>query len=111
MLYHITIDTIISPITTYGGRATTKPGVDPSAHTIVYTGKTPPEKLPGEKNMNKEPLRIKPIRADEKLDSKSRINLAKVHAIQHNWKIREIGDVDKTSLQKLVQYHKAVRYK
>ena len=108
-LYCSVVDIIISPITTYSGRATTKPGVDQSAHTIVYTDKKPPEKLEGEKRMNKDPLRITPRSPDEKLDPLSRINLGKVQPIQHNWKVREIGKVEEKCLPKLVKYYKAVR--
>lgn len=102
-------DLCLSPITTYSSRATTKPGVDQSAHAIVYTGRTPPEKLEGEKDMTKDPIRVVPVSPDEKLDPLSRINLGKAQVIQHNWKIREIGDVHEKSLPKLLHYRKAVR--
>ena len=102
-------DLSVSPITTYGGRATTKHGVDQSAHTIVYTGKTPPDKCEGEERMTKDPIRMVPVSPDEKLDPLSRINLGIVQPIQHNWKIKEIGNVHEKSLQKLLQYRKLVR--
>ncbi|MCJ1427347.1 hypothetical protein MMC29_005250 [Sticta canariensis] len=97
------------PITTYGGRATTKPGVDQTSHTIVYSGKTPPEKLSEETKMNKEPLRINLCSPDDKLDSRSRINLGREHPIDHNVKVKNIGKIDERSLPKLVQYRRAVR--
>lgn len=59
--------------------------------------------------MTKEPIRIVPVSLDEKLDPLSRIDLGKVQAIQHNWEIREIGDVHEKSLPKLLRYRKAVR--
>ncbi len=98
-----------SPITTYGGRATMKPGVDQTAHTIVYTDKTAPAKLEGEERMTKEPIRIVLASPDEKLDPLSRIDLSKYQVIQHNWRIRKIGDVHPKSLPKLLNYWKAVR--
>lgn len=58
--------------------------------------------------MTKDPIRIVPFRLDERLDPLSRINLGKVQAIQHNWKIREIGEVHEKSLPKLLHYRKAV---
>ncbi|MCJ1465142.1 hypothetical protein MMC07_003758 [Pseudocyphellaria aurata] len=97
------------PITTYGNRATTKPGVDQSSHTIVYSGRTAPEKLSGETNMNKDPLRISLCTPDDKLDPRSRINLGREYSIDHNVKVKYIGDVDERSLPKLIQYRKAVR--
>ena len=57
--------------------------------------------------MKKDPLRVIPKNADEKFDPRSRVNLRKVQAIQHNWKIREIGDLYEKDLPKLIQYRKA----
>lgn len=59
--------------------------------------------------MNKEPLRINLCSPDDKLDLRSRINLGREHPIDHNHKVKNIGDVDERSLPKLVQYRKAVR--
>ena len=100
---------IASPITTYGGRGVAKPGVDQSAHTIVYTGDTPPPKLAGETKMNKEPICIQPVSPAEKLDPRSRINLGKVHPINHNVKVKDVGFVDPRSLPKLLGYRKVIR--
>lgn len=59
--------------------------------------------------MNKDPLRINLCSPDDKLDPRSRINLGREHPIDHNVKVKNIGDVDERSLPKLVQYRKAVR--
>lgn len=59
--------------------------------------------------MNKEPLRINLCSPDDKLDPRSRINLGRVHPIDHNVKVKNIGDIDERFLPKLVQYRKAVR--
>lgn len=104
-------DTFHSPITTHGGRATTKPGVDQTVHTIVYSTDDPPEKMPGEEKMLKDPLRIVLCSPDDKLDPKSRINLGRVHPIDHNVKVKQIGDVHPRSLPKLLGYRKAIRDK
>ena len=96
------------PITTYSGQATTKPGVDPTTHAMVYTGVTPPQKLRGEELMYHDPLRIVPVSCEEKLSPMSRVNLGKVYPIQHNWKIRIIGDIHEISLPKLIQYREAM---
>lgn len=102
-------DTSHSPITTHGGRATTKPGVDQSVHTIVYSTEDPPEKLPGESKMLKDPLRIVLSSPDDKLDPRSRINLGRMHSIDHNVKVKKIGDVHPRSLPKLLAYRRAIR--
>ena len=76
----------------------------------MYTGKQPPEKLKGEKEMIKDPIRVVPVTPDEKLDPLSRINLGTVQVVQHNWKIKEIGNVHEESLPKLFHYRRVVEY-
>ena len=71
---------------------------------MVYTGAHPPPKLQGEEKMNKEPLKVIPSRADEKLDSRSRLNLGKVYSIEWNTKVKEIGRLDGNSQVKLLAY-------
>ncbi|KAL8786391.1 MAG: hypothetical protein Q9213_002807 [Squamulea squamosa] len=92
------------PIMTYGGQGAAKKSVDKTAHAIIFTGKSPPERLPGEQGMDKSPLRVIPVRPDEKLDSRSRINLAKTYSIEWNTKVKEIGCLDKPSLVKMMAY-------
>jgi len=91
-------------ISTHGGRACTKPGLDQRKHTIVYTGAQPPDKLPGENRLNKEPIRIIPIDQSEKLDPLSRVNLAKTYPIEHNIRVKEVGRVSQADLKKLQTY-------
>lgn len=103
------INALSSPITTYGGRATTKPGVVQSDHTIVYSTEHPPNKLVGEENMLKDPLRIELYSLDDKLDPRSRINLGREYSIDHNIKVKKIGHIDERSLPKLKAYRRQVR--
>lgn len=98
-----------SPITTYGGRGAAKPGVDQTVHTIAYTGDLIPAKLPGETNMRKDPIRIVPVSLAEKLDPLSRINIGKIFPIEHNRRVKDIGQVDEKSLPKLLGYRKMIR--
>ncbi len=58
--------------------------------------------------MTKDPIRVVPVSPDEKLDPLSRINLGKALVVQHNWKIREIGNVHEKSLPELLRYTKVV---
>ncbi|KAL8967851.1 MAG: hypothetical protein Q9183_002737, partial [Haloplaca sp. 2 TL-2023] len=87
-----------SPITTYGGRATSKKGVDGKVHTIVYTGSTPPFKLNNERAMTKDALRVIPSRPENVLDPLSRVNLEKPYPIEWNIKVKDIGRLDTQSL-------------
>lgn len=61
-------------------------------------------KLPGEQGMNKNPLRVIPVRADEKLDPLSRVNLGKTYTVEWNTKVKEIGRIEKTSLINMLAY-------
>ncbi|KAI4229552.1 MAG: hypothetical protein LQ349_006382 [Xanthoria aureola] len=92
------------PITTYSGHGATKKSVDQTAHAIIYTGSSAPVKLPGEQGMNKNPLRVIPVRADEKLDPLSRVNLGKTYTVEWNTKVKEIGRIEKTSLINMLAY-------
>lgn len=97
-----------SPILTYSGKGAGKKGVDQKAHAIIYTGSQPPEKLSTEVGMNKSPIRVLPCRADEKLDPVSRVNMGKMFTVEWNTKVKDIGQVEKASLVKLLTYWKQI---
>ena len=78
-----------------------------SSHTIVYTGQRPPTRRAEEAEMMKDPIRVIPSNANEKLDPMARINFGKVYPIEHNVKVKEIGQVDEESIPKLRQYFKS----
>ncbi|KAI4261936.1 MAG: hypothetical protein L6R42_002879 [Xanthoria sp. 1 TBL-2021] len=96
------------PILTYSGKGATKKSIDKNAHAIIYTGSSAPEKLPDEQGMNKNPLRVIPVRADEKLDPVSRVNLRKTYPVEWNTKVKEIGRLDKSSHVKMISYWKTL---
>lgn len=56
--------------------------------------------------MNKVPLKVDLFSPSEKLDEKSRINLGKPYPIEWNVKVKEIGQLDKSSTQKMIAYWK-----
>ena len=93
-------------ISTHGGRATTKKGLNQAEHTIVYTGSEIPQKIKGETNLRKDAINIIPINPKEKLDALSRVNLAKTYPVEHNVKVKEVGKVNAAHLKKLVGYWK-----
>lgn len=58
--------------------------------------------------MNKDAIRIILNNEKDKLDPLSRINFGIKHPIEHNNKVKNVGDVEKLrSLPKLIQYVKA----
>ncbi|MCJ1318706.1 hypothetical protein MMC15_004036 [Xylographa vitiligo] len=93
-------------ISTHSGQATLKKGLDQKKHTIVYSGQAPPPKLPGEKKLNKDPIRVNIVNEEEKLDERSRINLAKTYSVEHNVKVKIVGTVKPEDLKKLQAYWK-----
>jgi hypothetical protein len=96
------ITDVCRPILTYGRQATTKSGVDPDSYAIIYTGDRPPKKIRGEKKLEREPIKVLPKTPQDKLDEKSRVNYAKTHTIEHNTKVCFVGEVDKSSIRRLV---------
>ncbi|KAL8730156.1 MAG: hypothetical protein Q9166_004239 [cf. Caloplaca sp. 2 TL-2023] len=90
------------------GKGATKKSIDKNAHAIIYTGSDPPERLSEEKGMNKSALRVIPVRADEKLDPRSRVNLGKTYPVEWNTKVKEIGRLEKSSLVKMITYWKSL---
>jgi ankyrin repeat protein len=97
------------PITTYGGRGVPKQNVVKSDHAIIYTSKAAPLTRktelpgPGEAPMRRIPIRVDLDHATEQLDVLSRINLAKIYAIEHNFKTKSCGFVNKDFLEALRQ--------
>lgn len=107
------------PINTYLGRGVAKPGVNKSEHVIIFTGKTPPlptaRELPGQGQlgMRHMPIQVDPDTLDETLDPMSRLDLGGVTKVEHNIKVKPLGNVNKRSLGALreqyanVQNHQA----
>lgn len=88
---------------TYGGKATTKPGVHAEHHAIIFTGKdddVPPLHY-NEEQLPNPPIRMDAKIAKEKLDPMSRINYAKPYTVEHNVKVLFIGSVNKKYMKRL----------
>jgi hypothetical protein len=96
-----------SAISTYGGRGTLKHGCTPSEHAIVYLTGTQPTRLDGEweRGMRKDPIEIEPASATETMDPASRLRFGKIHSIEWNVKVREIGVVSRKHKSKLLAYY------
>ncbi|KAI4106945.1 MAG: hypothetical protein L6R37_001944 [Teloschistes peruensis] len=90
------------------GKGTMKKGVDKNAHTIIYTGDRVPQKLSGEREMRKAPLRVIPDGPEEMLDPMSRINLGKPYPVEWNNRVKPIGRLDSASRVQLMAYWKSL---
>jgi mRNA-degrading endonuclease toxin of MazEF toxin-antitoxin module len=92
---------------TYGGRGVSKPGLskaDREAHTIIYMSDTEPTKLPEESDLNKTPIAVEKSSSDQKLHPSSRLNFAKIHTVNWNVKVMNVGKVARESMPRLVAY-------
>ncbi|TGO66194.1 hypothetical protein BOTNAR_0066g00340 [Botryotinia narcissicola] len=83
------------PIMSYEGRATSKSGVHPEEHAIIYT--TPEPRLIDNEDGSKmkfDPVKMIPYSRRHILDTASRINYAKIYTVEYNVKVWFIGQVD-----------------
>jgi hypothetical protein len=98
----------VSAISTYGGQGVLKPGCKASEHTIVYLAGTQPNPLYGEreKGLTKDAIEIKPCEATELMQPTSRLRFGKIHSIEWNVKVRDIGQVSRKHMSKLLRYFK-----
>lgn len=81
-----------------------KKKIDPAKQVIAYTSDLPPPGLPGERALNKEPIKIETVNPREKLDPASRIDLEKLHNVEHNVSICHVGNVKHSHLRMLIRY-------
>jgi hypothetical protein len=87
-----------SPILTYANQGTAKPGVKPEFHAIIYTSsRGPPERLEGESQLLKKPIRAITDNPREKLWKESRVNYSKIYTVEHNVKVCFVGKIHKDS--------------
>jgi len=76
-------------------------------HAIIYTGKRAPAPLDseapnrGEVGLLPRAIRIDSDNPGEKLDTLSRVDFGKVYTIEHNVKVRSLGQVSRDSVQAL----------
>ena len=94
-----------SRISTHGGRGAVSKLINPKEHSIVYTGQRPPDKLPEERKLNKEPLQVEPVDSSMILSPLSRIHYAKPYPVEHNVKVREVGMVAAPHRRRLTAYY------
>lgn len=82
-----------------------KKKLDPEKQVIAYTSDSPPQKLAGERDLHKDAIKIEPVSLREKLDPASRIDLEKIHNVEHNVSVCHVGNVKQPHLRKLIKYY------
>lgn len=80
-----------SPIFTYGGRGTTKPGVDTAEHAIIYSHGQSPQLLPGEQEMSIPPIPVVMNPGERPFDITSRLWFGISFPVQYNIKVKDLG--------------------
>jgi hypothetical protein len=99
------------PISTYGGRGATKPGINAAQHAIIYSSGTPPERFVEEHNILPNPIEVIKSRPEERpLDPYSRVNLGKCYTVEYNVQVRNLGLVAPASLPYLVNSWRMVNF-
>lgn len=100
-------DFIYRPINTYGGRGVSRPNLsreDRQAHAIIYMSDTQPGKLASETDLIKQPIAVDKASADQTLAATSRINFSKIHTVEWNVKVMNVGKVSRKSMPYLMGY-------
>jgi hypothetical protein len=96
------------PITTYQGKGVAKRGLsdeDRRAHAIIYMEGTNIRPTAAERDMmDKESIAVHAAATDQKLDPMSRINFGKVHTIEHNVKVMNVGRISRDDLDDFKHY-------
>lgn len=97
-----------SPITTYSGRGTLKPGCNAAEHALVYSQGTEPSYFPGEreKGLTKDPIEIIPSNPKETINTASRLRFGRAYPVEWNVKVKEIGMVAPSHMGRLIQYYR-----
>ena len=98
-------------IYTYGEQGVLKSGLsdnDRKAHAVIHMTGERPTDLQDEHLMNKEPIAVDPASPDQKLSKMSRLDFRRVHTVEHNVKVKNIGHVAKRSMPYLLSYFKVV---
>ena len=81
-------------MSTYKGRGLAARGKQKAEHVLVYSGKRVPALTDAEapqgdeKGLLEPPIRVDPDDREEKLDVMTRLNVGKMHTIEHNVKVR-----------------------
>jgi len=94
------------PILTYGRKGLGKSGADPNTHAIIFTGEEPPKPLPGEPSLGGVSIRMIGNSKRHKLDEESRLNYAKVYAVEYNVKVYFIGRIHEDYLTTVLAEYK-----
>jgi uncharacterized protein DUF6590 len=92
-------------IFTYNEQGVGKSGVDPSTHAVIFMKDSTPTTGQREPKMAKKPIAMVPVSRHKKLHPMSRINFAKIYTVEHNMKVKHIGEIDEEYMHRLMGYY------
>jgi hypothetical protein len=92
------------PIYSYGGNGQGKGGIKIGEHGFIYS-KREPKKVPG---MCSKALRVLISQNGQHLTDPSLVHYGKVHTVESNWKVKDIGVLDEDSIKTLLHYWRKV---
>lgn len=105
-------------ILTYDGMGAGADNVALDEHGIVYTGLSPPRPLwrevpssPNERPMQSQPICVEMDEPSRKLSTASRINYGKACTIEHDVRVKAVGQVHPDSLQDMLTQWQSVNSK
>ncbi|CAN9449030.1 unnamed protein product [Alternaria alternata] len=98
------------PIFSYGSRGTTKPGVNPDEHAIIYSDGYSPHLVVGEAPLKKSPIRVVMTEYQHPLATACRVYFGIHHPIQYNVKVKDVGIVHGDDLPLLLSYWHSTIY-
>lgn len=90
------------PIFTYSNRGTTKRGVRPEEHAIVFTSGYEPQLVQGETGITKPSISVVQEEGSPPLNIASRIYFGIHHPVQYNVRVKDIGHVPQEQVSTLV---------
>jgi hypothetical protein len=91
------------PITTYSNQGGEKFGIDLEDHGLIFSSRKPPARIDG---IDKEPLRVILSKDGEELTNPSLVDYRRVYTVECNVKVKEVGDIERTSRSDLRRYFK-----
>ena len=98
-------------IYTYSKQGVLKGGLRPEdckQHAVIYMAGERPTDLPDANLMDKEAIAVNPASPDQKLHEMSRLDFRRVHTVEHNVKVKDVGQVSKASMPYLITYFENV---
>jgi hypothetical protein len=72
---------------------------DHNKHAVIFMSGEPPTNLPDVLLMDKGSIAVDPASPDQKLHKMSWLDSRRVHAVEHNVKVKDIGRVSKRSMR------------